>query len=96
MAKAKKAVNKSKKKLIEQYSHKGKQRANNPPVGLVTQATDKESGNKTYAYDPQLVEAGKAERTSFEVPTMLLHVHERIDPAHHRRSRAQAQWPDCR
>jgi hypothetical protein len=36
MAKAKKAVNKSKKKPIEQYAHKGKQRANNPPVGLVT------------------------------------------------------------
>ena len=35
---------------IEQYAHKGKQRANNPPVGLVTQTTDKESGKKIYAY----------------------------------------------
>jgi adenine-specific DNA-methyltransferase len=74
----------TKKKPIEQYAHKGKQRANNPPVGLVTPATDKESGRKTYAYDPhldpQLVWAGKAERTSFEVPTVSLHVHERIDP----------------
>jgi len=34
MAKAKKPANKSRKKPIEQYGHKGKQRANNPPVGL--------------------------------------------------------------
>jgi adenine-specific DNA-methyltransferase len=74
----------SKKKPIEQYDHKGKKRVNNPPVGLVTPETDKETGKKQYAYDPhldpQLVWAGKAERTSFEVPTVSLHVHERIDP----------------
>ena len=70
----------TKKKPIEQYDHKSKKRVNNPPVGLVTPATDKDSGKKTYAYDPQLVWAGKAERTSFEVPTISLHVHERIDP----------------
>jgi very-short-patch-repair endonuclease/DNA modification methylase len=73
-----------KKKPIEQYDHKGKKRANNPPVGLVTPDTDKESKKKTYAYDPhldpQLIWAGKAEHTSFEVPTVSLHVHERIDP----------------
>ena len=83
MAKAKK-TKESKKKPIEQYDHKGKKRVNNPPVGLVTPQTDKESGKKAYAYDPhldpQLVWAGKAERTSFEVPTVSLHVHERIDP----------------
>jgi hypothetical protein len=32
MAKAKKTASKAKKKPIEQYAHKGKQRANNPPV----------------------------------------------------------------
>jgi len=84
MAKARKAVSDSKKKPIAQYDHKGKKRANNPPVGLVTPQTDKETGKKTYTYDPhldpQLVWAGKAERTSFEVPTVSLHVHERIDP----------------
>jgi len=85
MAKAQKPPSNSKKKRIEQYAHKGKPRANNPPVGLVTPQTDKESGKKTYAYDPhldpQLIWAGKAERTSFEVPTVSLHVHERIiDP----------------
>jgi adenine-specific DNA-methyltransferase len=56
---------------------------NNPPVGLVTPETDKETGKKAYAYDPhldpQLVWAGKAERASFEVPAVSLHVHERID-----------------
>ncbi len=73
------------KKQIEQYDHKDKQRANNPPVGLVTPDTDPDKGKeKTYQYDPhldpQLVRAGKAEHTSFEVPTVSLHVHERIDP----------------
>ena len=72
------------KKPIEQYDHKGKRRVNNPPVGLVTPETDRETDKKTYAYDPhldpQLVWAGKAEHTSFEVPTVSLHVHERIDP----------------
>src|ERR1041385_6073683 len=30
--------------------------------------------------DPQLVWAGRSEHSSFEVPTVSLHVHERIDP----------------
>jgi adenine-specific DNA-methyltransferase len=72
------------KRPIEQYDHKDKTRANNPPVGLVTPQTDPELPKKTYQYDPhldpQLVWAGKAEHTSFEVPTASLHVHERIDP----------------
>ena len=75
---------KSDQKPIEQYNHKGKKRVNNPPVGLVTPETDRETGKKKYAYDPhldpQLQWAGKAEHTSFEVPTVSLHVHERIDP----------------
>ena len=70
---------------IESYEHRDKQRVNNPPVGLVTPDTDPDAGaRKTYAYDPhldpQLVWAGKAEHTSFELPTVSLHVHERIDP----------------
>lgn len=116
------------KRLIESYEHRDKERANNPPVGLVTPDTDPDAGQKkrTYAYDPHLAPelnfderrardelaaaiewglaaqtleeakavlaklkeaqepflswAGKAERTSFEVPTVSLHVHERIDP----------------
>jgi adenine-specific DNA-methyltransferase len=86
MAKKKKPEPKTKaKRPIESYDHRDKQRANNPPVGLVTPDTDPEAGaKKTYAYDPhldqQLVWAGKAEHTSFEAPTVSLHVHERIDP----------------
>ena len=72
------------KRPIESYDHRDKDRLNNPPVGLVTPETDPEAGRKTYAYDPhldpQLQWAGKAEHTSFEVPTVSLHVHERIDP----------------
>ncbi|MFX0196096.1 MAG: hypothetical protein ACFFCW_08235 [Candidatus Hodarchaeota archaeon] len=48
------AKKKSTKKPIEQYDHKGKERVNNPPVGLVTSMTDKESGKKPYAYDPYM------------------------------------------
>lgn len=72
------------KRVIESYDHRDKDRLNNPPVGLVTPETDKDGGRTTYAYDPhldpQLEWAGKAEHTSFEVPTVSLHVHERIDP----------------
>jgi hypothetical protein len=72
------------KRRIEQYDHKGQQRKNNPPVGLVTEATDRDAPRHRYAYDPHLdptlTWAGKTEHTSFEVPTVSLHVHERIDP----------------
>lgn len=145
---------KKSKKDIQQYEHKGAERANNPHVGLVTPASDPDTGEKkTYNYDPHLdpeltwspdkskddalnafqdlqakikehaskidlikerfgndaediIEdlkaqhkemlkllddakavhepnlkwAGKAEHTSFDVPTVSLHVHERIDP----------------
>lgn len=69
---------------IEQYEHTDKKRVNNPPVGLVSPETDVDGAKKVYQYDPhldpQLVWAGKAEHTSFDVPTVSLHVHERIDP----------------
>jgi len=74
---------KKSKKEIETYTHPEEQRPNNPPVGLVTSETDKDLAKKTYSYDPHLDPslqwAGKAERLSFEVPTVSLHVHERID-----------------
>lgn len=80
MARRKKAD----KRQIESYQHQGKERVNNPPVGLVTPETDADESKALYSYDPhldpQLVWAGKAEHTSFEVPTVSLHVHERIDP----------------
>lgn len=86
---------KPKKKAITQYNHQAAERINNPPVGLVTPETDRETTTaKTYEYDPhldpQLVWAGKAEHTSFQVPIVSVHVHERIDP-HHRRGSSQAQ-----
>ena len=73
-------------KSISAYEHTDKERLNNPPVGLVSESTDSEYGQnkKKYDYDPhldpQLQWAGKTERTSFEIPTVSLHVHERIDP----------------
>ena len=65
---------------IATYEHPDKERVNNPPVGLVTPDTDRDAGDKSYAHDPHLAWSGKAEHTSFEVPTVSLHVHERIDP----------------
>jgi adenine-specific DNA-methyltransferase len=83
--KTEKPAAKARKRPIEQYDHRDKKRANNPPVGLVTPQTDPPApSKKTYDYDPhldpQLVWAGKKEHTSFEVPIVSLHVHERIDP----------------
>src|SRR5471030_2876848 len=78
-------IKSSSTKPIEQYEHKDKERLNNPPVGLVDAHTDNGGfKKKKYEYDPhldpQLTWAGKTEHTSFEVPTVSLHVHERIDP----------------
>jgi len=70
---------------IESYRHADKERLNNPPVGLVTPATDPDAGPRTYAYDPHLDPhlhwAGKTEHTSFEVPTVSLP----FEPGEHRR-----------
>ena len=75
------------KREIKSYSHNKEERRNNPPVGLVNLADPATVEKKTYNHkphdphiDPQLQWAEKAERTSFEVPTVSLHVHERIDP----------------
>jgi adenine-specific DNA-methyltransferase len=86
MAKARTAAKAAdrKKRQIADYEHKDKDRLNNPPVGLVTADLDRDEAPKTYAYDPhldpQLVWTGKAEHSPFAVPTVSLHVHERIDP----------------
>lgn len=69
---------------IEQYVHKDKKRPYNPPVGLVTPETDIDMPRRKYSFDPrldpQLLWSGKKENPSFEVDTVSLHVHERIDP----------------
>jgi adenine-specific DNA-methyltransferase len=57
-------------------------RKNNPPAGLVEFDRPPPQKTKKYAYDPhldpQLQWAGKTERTSFEVDTVSLHIHERV------------------
>ena len=84
----KKSTKKISKKLpeksIDQYTHDNEKRANNPPVGLVTPETDPDQPSKKYSFDPrldpQLQWSGKQETSEFEVDTVSLHVHERIDP----------------
>jgi adenine-specific DNA-methyltransferase len=75
---------KAEKDEVKQYVHDEQKRLNNPPVGLVTAGTDRLDGKITYEFDPhldpQLQWAGKKEGTSFEVDTVSLHVHGRIDP----------------
>ena len=77
--KPKKSVNTD----VEVYRHEKDTRKNAVPVGLASYDTAKPKPKK-YEYDPhldpQLVWAGKKEHTSFEVPTVSLHIHERIAP----------------
>ncbi len=73
----------AKMREIEAYTHDGKKRTNNPPVGMAQH--DKAQENvKTYEFDPHLDPAlhwaGKAEGTSFDVPTSSIHIHESIKP----------------
>lgn len=72
------------KTQIKQYAHETQKRANNPPVGLVTPDSDKDMPAKKYSHDPhldpQLEWTGKIENSNFEVDTVSLHRHERIDP----------------
>lgn len=68
---------------ILDYRHKGVKRKNNPEDGLATYLPE-EGARTQYKYnphmDPQLEWAGKAERVSFEVPIVPLHMHERVTP----------------
>ena len=72
----------ARKRRVERYEHESKRR-NNPPVGLAT-SDDAPARATAYAYDehfdPSLRWAGKAERESFAVDEVSLHVHEKIDP----------------
>lgn len=78
-------MNKKQEKNIslEQYKHNAK-RVNNPQVGLVSDALDTKPIKKEYKHDPYvdptLSWSGKAEGMSFDVDTISLHIHERIDP----------------
>lgn len=68
---------------VEAYTHDDKKRTNNPPVGMA-QHDKAEEKLKTYQFDPHLDPtlqwAGKAEGTSFDVPTSSIHIHESIKP----------------
>lgn len=68
---------------VESYRYENETRKNVVPVGLASYDTSKPRPKK-YEYDPhldpQLVWTGKAEHTSFEIPTVSFHIHERIAP----------------
>jgi adenine-specific DNA-methyltransferase len=67
---------------VRDFRHADARRPNNPTAGIVPTYEVRERQTKQYAYDPhldpQLVWAGKAEHTSFEVDVVPLHIHERI------------------
>jgi adenine-specific DNA-methyltransferase len=69
------------KREVDDYRHDEALRLNNPEAGLARYETEKPP-TRRYEYDPrmdpQLVWAGKAERTSFEVDAVSIHVHERL------------------
>jgi adenine-specific DNA-methyltransferase len=76
-------IDTSKLNQIDAYTYPDHDRANNPPVGMARYDTAA-SPEAKYVYDPHidpsLQWAGKAEGTSFEVPTSSIHVHEVIKP----------------
>ena len=67
---------------VEDFRYSEAHRKNNPPAGLAPAYEVRERKTARYEYDPhldpQLVWAGKAEHTSFEVDIVPLHIHERI------------------
>ncbi|MBU4320196.1 MAG: hypothetical protein L6246_08560 [Thermodesulfovibrionales bacterium] len=71
-------------KNVDSYRHEQETCKNVVPVGLTSYGTLK-SKPKKYEYDPhldpQLVWSGKKEHTSFEVPTVSLHIHEKTNQA---------------
>ena len=76
-------VDAAKMRDVEAYTHDDKKRTNNPPAGMA-QHDKAEEKIKRYEFDPHLDPAlqwaGKAEGTSFDVPTSSIHIHESIKP----------------
>jgi adenine-specific DNA-methyltransferase len=66
---------------VEDYEHSGATRTNNPPAGLAHLDRD-ETPVKKLSYDahldPQLMWAGKAERSEVDVTAPSIHVHEEL------------------
>ena len=81
---ARKSGKKEEKDELAQYIFGEEKRLNIPQTGLVSAETDPINGRRKYMFDPhldpELQWTGKTEGTSFEVDTVSLHVHERIDP----------------
>ncbi|MCL6560879.1 MAG: site-specific DNA-methyltransferase, partial [Firmicutes bacterium] len=75
-------VRREEEKPVNDYRYEEATRKNNPPAGAAPTYEAREHKVQRYAYDPhldpQLVWAGKAEHTSFEVDVVSLHIHERI------------------
>lgn len=67
---------------VTDYRYTDASRTNNPPAGLVEFDKPPPKKSRHYTYDPhldpQLVWAGKQERTAFDVDTVSLHIHERV------------------
>ncbi len=67
---------------VRDFRHADAKRPNNPPAGIAPTYEVRERQTMHYSYDahldPQLVWAGKAEHTSFDVDVVSLHIHERI------------------
>jgi adenine-specific DNA-methyltransferase len=66
---------------VEDYEHQDSTRVNNPPAGLAHLDRD-ETPVRTLSYDPhldpQMIWAGKVERSDVEVPAPSVHVHEEL------------------
>jgi len=67
---------------VRDFRHAKARRKNNPPAGIAPTYEVRERQSRKYDYDPhldpQLVWAGKAEHTSFEVDVVSLHIYERF------------------
>jgi adenine-specific DNA-methyltransferase len=67
---------------VKDFRHDSARRKNNPPAGIAPTYEVRERQTTSYSYDPhldpQLVWAGKAEHTSFDVDVVSLHIHERV------------------
>jgi len=75
------ATQKDKIVPVEDYEHTAARRTNNPPAGLAH--LDRElTPVRTLAYDPhldpQMVWAGKVEKSTVDVPAPSIHVHEEL------------------
>ena len=83
MPRKKSLTDTSKFNQIDTYTYPEYDRANIPPVGMARYDTVA-SPEAKYEYDPHidpsLQWAGKAEGTSFTVPTTSIHIHESIKP----------------